>query len=322
MSKPRLTIGVADHDLNQALITGEVESPDFALDVQAGNEDGERHRRMLHERAFDACEFALGTYLMLRADGGGGLHGIPAFPNRKFRHSYIFVNRRAGIREPRDLAGKRVGLRGWQTTASMWARGVLSRYYGLDLTSVRWLAPPEIMPVSVPAGIVREEVPKSVDWDALLVAGEVDAVIFPDVLPSVQRGDPAVGRLFEDYRAEEQAFYRRTGIFPISHVVVLREEALGAHPEAPLSLLRAFRQARDAAFRRIEEQQILSLSWAGAALAEQRALMGANYWPYNVADNRHVLETAISFAHEQQMIPRPLAVEDLFIPETVSAPGA
>jgi 4,5-dihydroxyphthalate decarboxylase len=321
MPKPRLVLGVADHDLNQALITGAVESPDFELDVQSSAEDGERHRRMLHEHAYDACEFALGTYLMLRADGGP-LHGIPAFPNRKFRHSYIFVNRRAGIREPRDLVGKRVGLRGWQTTASLWARGVLSRYYGLDLTRVRWVAPPELMSVQVPAGITLEEVPKTVDWDALLVAGEVDAVIFPDVLPSVQRGDPAVGRLFEDYRAEEQAFYRRTRIFPISHLVVLRDETLRAHPEAPLSLLQAFRQSRDAAFHRIEEQQILALSWAGAALAEQRALMGPNYWPYNVADNRHVLEMVISFAHEQQMIPRPLAVDDLFIPETVAAPGA
>lgn len=321
MPKPRLTLGVADHDLNQALISGEVQSPDFALDVQAGNEDGERHRRMLHERAFDACEFALGTYLMLRA-AGGPLHGIPAFPNRKFRHSYVFVNRRAGIREPRDLAGKRVGLRGWQTTASLWARGILARYYGLDLARVRWVAPPELIPVRLPEGVTVEQVPKSVDWDALLVAGDVDAVIFPDVLPSVQRGDPAVGRLFEDYRAEEQAFYRRTGIFPISHLVVLREDVLRAHPDAPLSLLHTFRQARDAAFRRIEEQQILALSWAGAALAEQRALMGPHYWPYNVADNRHVLETAISFAHEQQMILRPLAVDDLFIPATVTVPGA
>jgi 4,5-dihydroxyphthalate decarboxylase len=320
--KPRLTLGVADHDLNQALITGEVASPDFALDVQAGYEDGERHRRMLHERAFDACEFALGTYLMLRAASNSPLHGIPAFPNRKFRHSYVFVNRHAGIREPRDLAGKRVGLRGWQTTASLWVRGILSRYYDLDLAKVRWLAPPELMPVRLPDGVTVEQVPPSIDWDALLVAGEVDAVIFPDVLPSVQRGDPAVGRLFEDYRAEEQAFYRRTRIFPISHLVVLRRGTLLAFPEAPLSLLQSFRQARDAAFRRIEEQQILSLSWAGAALAEQRALMGPNYWPYNVADTRHVLETAISFAHEQQMIPRPLAVDDLFIPETITAPGA
>jgi 4,5-dihydroxyphthalate decarboxylase len=320
--KPRLILGVADHDLNQALITGEVESPDFALDVQAGYEDGERHRRMLHEHGFDACEFALGTYLMLRAAGGSPLHAIPAFPNRKFRHSYVFVNRHAGIREPRDLAGKRVGLRGWQTTASMWVRGILARYYDLDLARVRWLAPPEIIPVRLPDGVTVEQVSKSTDWDALLVAGEVDAVIYPDVLPSVQRGDPAVGRLFEDYRAEEQAFYRRTQIFPISHVVALQDDVLHAHPDAPLSLLQSFRQSRDAAFHRIEEQQILSLSWAGAALAEQRALMGPNYWPYNVADNRHVLETAISFAHEQEMIPRLLSLGEVFIPETITAPGA
>jgi 4,5-dihydroxyphthalate decarboxylase len=321
VSKPKLTLGVADHDLNRPLIDGEVGPADFDLDVVWQYEDGERHRRMIRDRAYDACEFSFCNYLILRGQGSP-LTGIPVFPNRKFRHSYIFVNTAAGIREPRDLEGKRVGLRGWAATASLWVRGILQRYYDVDLTKVRWYSPAEPLDVPLAPGIVLEPLPRGQDVDAMLVAGDLDAVIFPDVLPSVQRGAPEVRRLFEDYKAEEQAFYQRTRIFPTSHLVAFQPDVVEAHPRAPLSLLQAFRASRDACFHRLEEQQMLALSWAGALLAEQRALMGPNYWPYNVADNRHVLETIVSFAHEQGLIPRPIPADDLFVPETVTAPGA
>ena len=321
MANPRLILAIADHDLNHALIDGQVASDDFDLDIHWDLDDGVRHRRMLREGAFDACEFSLASYLVARAQGQP-LRSIPAFPNRKFRHSYVFCNRRAGIREPRDLAGKRVGLPGWQNTASMWVRGILQRYYGLDPTSVTWVARGELVDLRLPPGICLEYLGPGQDLDTLLVAGELDAVIYPDVLPSVQRGAPEVVRLFEDYRAAEQEFYRRTRIFPISHLVVLKAEVVQAQPTAPQSLLQTFRRARDACFRRLEDQQVLAISWAGALLAEQRALMGAQYWPYNVADNRAVLETAIGFAHEQGLIPAPLAIDDLFVSDTLTAPGA
>jgi 4,5-dihydroxyphthalate decarboxylase len=155
----------------------------------------------------------------------------------------------------------------------------------------------------------------------MLVAGEVDAVIYPDVLPSVQRGAPEVRRLFEDYRAAEQEFYRRTRIFPISHLVMLKNEVVERVPSVPRSLLALFRRSRDECFRRIEDQQCLALSWASALLDEQCAPMGRHYWPYNVASNRHVLETLVAFAHEQRLIPAPIAVDDLFLPDTLSDAG-
>jgi 4,5-dihydroxyphthalate decarboxylase len=200
-------------------------------------------------------------------------------------------------------------------------RGILQRFYGLDLSRVVWCATAEAVPVRLPAGIEVERLADD-DLDGLLVAGALDAVIFPDVLPSIQRGAPEVCRLFEDYKGAEQEFYRRTRIFPISHLVVLKEAVARDYPQVPLSLLDLFRQARDACFRRLEEQQVLSLSWAGALLAEQRALMGPQYWPYNVADNRHVLETLVAFAHEQGLLLEPVPVDELFVPATLSAPGA
>jgi 4,5-dihydroxyphthalate decarboxylase len=320
-SRLELVLGCADHDLNHPLIDGAVGSSDFALEVVWDLADGQRHRRMLRDGAFDACEFSFANYLGLWSEGPP-FRGIPVFPNRKFRHSYVFCNRRAAIREPRDLEGKRVGMRGWANTASLWVRGILQRYYGVDLRRVTWCAPAEGFAVQLPAGISVERLPEDADLDRLLVAGDLDAVINPDVLPSLQRGAPEVHRLFEDYRAAEQDFYRQTRIFPISHLVVVKNEVVRDHPWAPLSLLHLFREARDACFQRIEDQQILALSWAGALLAEQRALMGAAYWPYNLADNRLVLDTLLDFAHEQGIVPVRPALETLFVPDTVGAPGA
>jgi 4,5-dihydroxyphthalate decarboxylase len=315
-----LVLAVADHDLNRLLIDGTVRPEGRPLQIVWDLDDGVRHRRMQREGAFDACEFSFGNYLQLRA-ADAPFHGIPVFPNRKFRHPYVFVNRAAGVREPRDLAGKRVGLRDWGNTASLWVRGILARFYGLDLARVGWAALREPTGVRLPAGVRVEALPADADLDALLVAGALDAVIAPDVLPSVQHDAPEVGRIFEDYRTAEQEFYARTRIFPISHLVILKDAVVREDPAAPLRLLRLFRASRDACFRRIEEQQLLALSWAGALLAEQRALMGPHYWPYNVADNRLVLETLLTFAHEQGLIPRPLTVEELFVPDTLTAPG-
>lgn len=319
-AQSKLVLAVADHDLNHALIDGAVRSDALDLTVVCDLEDGQRHARMV-QGAFDACEFSFANYLVLRAQDQP-FCGIPAFPNRKFRHSYIFCNTRAGIREPKDLEGKRVGLRGWAATASLWVRGILQRWYDVELRRITWVAPPDPVGAPLPPGIVLDRLPAGQDLDALLVAGALDAVIYPDVLPSVQRGAPEVRRLFEDYRRAEQEFYRCTRIFPISHLVMLRNEVVERAPTAPLALLDLFRQARDVCFQRLANQQVLALSWAGALLAEQRALMGPHYWPYNVAENRLVLETLVAFAHEQALIPRPIAVDDLFLPAALTAPGA
>jgi 4,5-dihydroxyphthalate decarboxylase len=321
MARLTLSVGLADHDLNRALIDGQVKSDDLDLDVVWHLEDGERHARMLKDGAFDACEFSFANYLIAKSQGRP-LCGVPVFPNRKFRHSYIFVNTTSGIRSPGDLEGKRVGVRGWAATASLWVRGILQRYYDVDLSSVTWFSLPEAVEVAVPQSIALTRLPADSDIDAMLVAGELDAVIFPDVLPSLRRGAPEVARLFEDYQTVEQDFYRRTRIFPISHLVVVKQAIADAHPDVPLSLMRTFRESRDTCFRRLDEQQTLALSWAGAALDQQRRLMGGFYWPYNVRDNRLVLETLVTFAHEQGLIPQPIPVDDLFVAGTVAAPGA
>src|SRR5262249_18428076 len=151
----------------------------------------------------------------------------------------------------------RVGIMMWPNTAGVWARGALQNYYGLDLTRIRWLAarpdtaglPPGVAIEALPArdGLAGDEL-----LNQLLLEGEIDAVISPNVLPAITARDPRVRRLFADYKAEEQTYFKQTGIFPISHVITLTNEFVARHPEAPVALLKAYRKARDVAFERIE----------------------------------------------------------------------
>jgi 4,5-dihydroxyphthalate decarboxylase len=254
---------------------------------------------------------------------GDGLVCIPAWPNRKFRTSYIYVNEAAGIETPRDLEGKRVATQGWMGPAGVWARGALQNYYEIDLTSIHWFTPNPTAAPTAP-GIRIDAIPPGVDeLDRMLVAGELDAVIDANVLPSIINRDPRVRRLFRDWKAEAQEYYRATHIFPISHLVTLKQEFVDRHPAAPIALLSAYREARDIAIKRVEgsDPEYLIISWASHQLAEQRALMGDHYWPYNIEDNIPTLEALTLFAHQQGLTPHRVDYHSLFHPEAAALPG-
>jgi 4,5-dihydroxyphthalate decarboxylase len=317
MAEPILRLGIADHDLNTAIIDGSVTVEGFHLDIAHGTNDGAIHS-LLREGKLDACEYSFGSYMAERSRGVPYI-AVPAFPNRKFRLSYIFVNTSAGVSGPRDLEGRRVGILTWSNTAGIWARGALHHHYDVDLASIRWCSRLPA-PSELPPGVAIEHLPGA-SLDDLLVAGELDAVIQADVPSSIIRRDPRVGRLFPDYKSEEQAYFRATSIFPISHLVTLPQDFVERHPSAPVALLEAFRRSRDEAFHRIEEQQILSISWASALQDEQGALMGPNYWAYNVDDNRIPLESMATFAQEQGVTRDRIPIESLFVPEAAALPG-
>ena len=238
------------------------------------------------------CGFAA----RLRAHAKGEPHiSIPAFPNRKFRLAYIFVNSKSSVETAKDLEGKRVGIMQWDNTAGVWARGALQHYYGVDLKRINWLSP-RVKKEGVAEGIRIEKIDATGDADTmldkLLVDGKIDAVIGPNVLPSISARDPRTRRLFRDYRKEEQEYFRKTGIFPTSHIVTLKQAFVDKNTNAAVALLRAFRQSRDEAFNRLEgsDPQVIVYPWMAAAIAEQRELMGEHYWAYNIENNRTVLE--------------------------------
>jgi 4,5-dihydroxyphthalate decarboxylase len=270
------------------------------------------------------CGFAA----RLRAYATGAAHiSIPAFPNRKFRQAYIFVNSKAGIGSAQDLEGKKVGIMQWDNTAGVWARGALQHYYGVDLKRINWVSPrPKKDGVAEGIRIERIEPVGDPDklLDNLLAEGKIDAVIGPNVLPSISARDPRTGRLFRDYRAEEQNYFRRTGIFPTSHVVTFKQAFVQKHPNAPVALLKAFRASRDEAFHRLEgpDPQVIVYPWMAAAIAEQRELMGENYWAYDIEHNRTVLEAISQYGYEQGLSPTKIDYMRFFHPEAAAFPGA
>ena len=301
-----------DVDTNLPLTDGTVTIEGFDLDCVSGEAD--------------AWDQGLGALVGLMV-AGAPYTCIPAFPNRKFRLSYIQITSATGMTSAKDLEGKRVGIHQWNNTAGVWARGALQNYYHVDLSRIDWLAlKPEC--ANLPPGVRIRPLPPGDGagderLDALLLAGEIDAVISPNVLPSITRRDPRTRRLFKDYKTEEQTYFKQTGIFPISHVITMDKAFVERHPQAPVALLKAYRRARDVAFNRIEgsDPAILTISWASALMAEQRALMGDHYWAYNVEDNQRSLEAIVQFAHQQGLTPAKLDYESFFVPEAAALPG-
>src|SRR5919106_4349233 len=316
MADPKLRFYFREQtvDTNRPITDGTVKVEGFGFEIVNREEDAD---------AWD-CGFAA----RVRAHAKGARHlSIPAFPNRKFRLSYIFVNAQARIESARDLEGKRVGIMQWDNTAGVWARGALQHYYGVDLTRIHWLAA-RVKKEGVADGIRIEKLKGEGDpdniLDQLLADGSIDAVIGPNVLPCISNRDPRTRRLFRDYKAEEQTYFKETGIFPTSHIVTLKREFVERHPNAPVALLQAFRRSRDEAFNRLEgpDPQVILYSWAAAAVQEQRELMGNSYWAYNIENNRRTLEAMTQFAHEQGLSPTRIAYESFFHPEAAVMPGA
>ena len=255
---------------------------------------------------------------------GDGLVCIPAWPNRKFRTSYIYVNEKAGIEAPKDLEGKRVATQGWMGPAGVWARGALQNHYEVDLTKIHWFTQnPTATPT--PPGIRIDSLPAAVEaYDAMLVEGDLDAVIDANVLPSIIHRDPRVRRLFRDWKTEAQEYWQATHVFPISHLVTIKQEFVERYPDAPVALLKAYRQARDIAMSRVwgSDPEYLIISWANHQLAEQREVMfGEHYWPYNLEDNTATLEALTLFAYQQGLTPHRVDYHTLFHPEAAAFPG-
>jgi 4,5-dihydroxyphthalate decarboxylase len=316
MSNPKLRLGFREPeiDTNRPFVDGTVKVEGFDLEIS----------NFRGPQFIDAWDASFGGLMQTKGKGEHPYVSIPAFPNRKFRLAYIFVNSAAEIASPRDLEGKRVFV---SSTAGIWARGALMNHYKVDFTRIHWFMPgPEAK--SWAPGIHVEALPKlsgpnDSALDTMLLEGELDAVIEPNVLPSISRRDRRVRRLFQDYKTEEQNYFKATGIFPISHMVTLTQEFVDRYPDAPVALLKAYRQARDVAFNRIygSDPEIVTISWASAMIDEQRAVMGENYWAYNVQDNVRTLEAMMAFSHQLGITPGKLDYESFLHPEAAALLG-
>lgn len=311
------------YDRMLPLYTGEVRPDGIDLDFVISDSPRALFDHMTGPDAYDAAEMSASEFVARLAAGRCPFVAIPVFPSRLFRHSFITINRKAGIKAPKDLEGKRVGTAIYTQTASVWTRGMLAHDYGVDLSTIQWVqgdldkpgrhTDAALMPLLKPAAIEDNDSGKSLAQ--LLEIGELDAVVAPR-LPESFGIHPDIQRLFPDFRAVELDYYRRTKIFPIMHVVVIRREIYDAHPFVAESLYRAFTAAKDKAVARMRSRSgtlPYMLPWMKADVEELVREFGEDPWPYGIAPNRPTLEAFIAYLVEQDMIAKPIPIEDLFV---------
>ncbi|WP_436930755.1 4,5-dihydroxyphthalate decarboxylase [Halosimplex halobium] len=295
-----LSLAVHPYAWTQPLRDGRVEPEGINLSA-VNYPNPVRFSRMVRDLEFDACELSMGTYLATRRDADRfPFTAIPVFPFRKFRHAYMYVREGAGIDSVADLAGARVGIVNWQTTTGIWQRGTLADRHDLDLGSVEWVAGgSEIVDVDVPDRIDLEYVGHQGSTigllEDLIERGEIDAIFHP-----VDAGVANARRLFDDAKAVEQTYYRETGIFPIMHAVVVRDDVLDEHPWVVQPLYDAFERAKEIGLGALERPRELPLVWADVYADEQRSVLGDDPWEYGLTeDNVTAVETLAGYAHDQ-----------------------
>lgn len=276
---------------------------------------------------FDVSEMSLSTYVLTLNSSEPEFTALPVFPSRYFRHQSMFVNTRSGIESPADLAGRTIGLPEYQITATVWQRGILEDDFGVRPSEVSWrqggVEQPgriEKYPLDLPIDIDLQNIPAEDTLSRQLAAGEIDA-LFTAHVPSSYYESPDVDRLFPDYKAAELDYFRRTGIFPIMHVIVIRRSILEDHPWLASSLYKAFEQARATAYADLKYRSALMvmLPWLSDHVDETVEALGDDYWSYGVEENRHTLDTFLRYSHSQGLSKRRFAPEDLFAESTLSS---
>ena len=327
MSKLRLSFGCWNYDRTRALLEGRIQ-PD-GIDLNYLNMPVEEtFFRMLRHQEFDVAEMSLSSYSVSLFKPGQPFIAIPVFPSRFFRHSCIYVNANAGIREPKDLIGRKIGNPEYQMTAPVWLRGILQDECGVPVDTQTYYQGgeeepnrPEKLKLELPPNIKVQPIGEKDTLAAMLRDGGIDAFYTARMPSTYHTGGGKVKRLFENYMEVEQAYFRKTGIFPIMHTVVIRRSLYEQHPWVAMNLYKAFVQSQRETYEDLYVTAALKtmLPWLTKHVEDARALMGDDFWPYGFEPNRKTLATFLRYHHEQGLSPRRLQPEELFAPETFEA---
>ena len=303
-----LKTAVATYAHTKGLKDGRVAVPGARLEHVEVSPIVAAFRRMVRTLEFDVSEMAITTYLTAKAHGKA-FTALPVFVMRQFHHAPIVYNVKSGVKSPRDLEGKKVGVRAYTVTTGVWARGILATEYGVDLSKVTWVVVDEehVQEYQQPANV--EERPKA-NLGEMLVKGELAAAIGAGAIDS-----PDVRPLIPSPREAEAAWYRKTGIYPVNHTVVVKDSLLQADPTLALRLFGAFKDAKELFLQEIASGATLAPD--AQAIAQRRGVVGDDPLPYGVARNRKALEAIIQFARDQKILPRAVTPEEMFPPSTL-----
>jgi 4,5-dihydroxyphthalate decarboxylase len=327
MGKLRLTLACWNYDRTRALLEERVPIDGIEL-TYLNLVVEETFFRMLRHREFDVAEMSLSSYTLSLFRENPPFIAIPVFPSRFFRHSCIYVNADSGVREPKDLIGKRIGNPEYQMTAPVWIRGILSDEYAVPVTSATYFhggeeepGRTEKLPLNLPAEFRLQSIPPDKTLSQMIESGEIDALYTARAPSTFRNGMGKVRRLFENYQAAEREYFQKTKIFPIMHVVVIRRDVYAQHPWVAQSLCKAFTLAQREAYQDLRETAALKvmLPWLVAHTEETEKALGKDFWPYGLEANAHNLATFLRYSYEQGLSKRQLAPKDLFAPESLES---
>jgi 4,5-dihydroxyphthalate decarboxylase len=322
MSNLKLKLACWDYDRTRPLMDGRVKPEGIDLEIEILR-PRQAFQRMLDNKEFQVSELSLASYTALKGRGDCPFVAVPVALSKIFRHSCIYVRTGAGIEQPADLRGKRVGTSQWGSTGLVFMRGMLQHDYGLRAQDMHWFmgglntfVEPPLIPLDLPKDIRLDFLSREQTLEQMFEAGELDALLSLYIPKLFLDGRPSIARLFPDYKRIEQHYYRRTGIFPIMHTVVLRADVYRAHPWAARSIYRAFADARDLALNGLYDTDALrvALPWLIDHVEETWRVMGKDFWAYGLEPNRPTFAAVGRYVHEQGLSPRVVSADELFAP--------
>ncbi|HEY2230883.1 MAG TPA: PhnD/SsuA/transferrin family substrate-binding protein [Xanthobacteraceae bacterium] len=323
MSNLKLTLACWDYDRTRPLIDGRVRPEGIDLDIQVLR-PRQTFQRMLDDRAFHVSELSLASYAALKGRGECPFVAVPVALSKIFRHSCIYVRTDAGIKTPADLKGRRVGTSQYSSTALVFMRGMLQHDYGVAPSDLHWFmgglntfTEQPLIPLDLPKDVRLDFLGPGQSLEGMFAAGALDALLSIYIPSLFLKGSPRIARLFPDFKRVEQDYYRRTGIFPIMHTVVLREDVYKEHPWAARSIYQALRAAKDLAVEGLYDTDALQLAlpWLIDHVEEAWRIFGKDFWSYGLEPNRPALAAIGRFVREQGLSPRVVSADELFAPD-------
>jgi 4,5-dihydroxyphthalate decarboxylase len=319
-----ITIACGNYDRTRAIRDGTVPVEGCAVTFLPLYPE-EIFHRVFKFQEFDVAEISFSSYIRTVAAGSAAYVGVPAFVSRIFRHSGIYIRTDAGIKKPEDLRGKRIGVPEYQITAVVWMRGMMQHQYGVAPSDIHWRSGGqeqagrhERTPLKPIASVDIQPIGDDKTLVGMLRDGELDALFTARAPSSFVNGEPHIARLFPNTRAAEQAYYKKTGLFPIMHLVGIRKTLAEKYPWLATSVYKAFCEAKARAMIDLRDVNALmvTLPWLEAETNETMALMGEDFWKYGIAENLPEIEALTQYIHEQGLADRKVKVEELFHPST------